>query len=273
MDLKEHAGYTYATIRTAFNRSSELVYEYGDMGDINISSILTKAIQDVGRFSENWSSDVVYAMDMLRDLSQEKKKPEEEYDEVFVFGIRKDGVDCRTALMHRLLESRDPGPFNGFVHADRAYRRVLAVRVRLHADGRADFSLRDISNGFSRIDPVDMEEGRLKDVPFADGRNPQPSGDGFAIDPVDIERIRKNGYVRFEAAELEGSDLVKDGCSEDVGCTGIYGSYPDGISIGKSEDNCVCRIYRVSGSCAVCWTNRWYECYPEAKELVRQHSM
>lgn len=174
-------GNTYATVRYAFNKSKDLISEDGDMGSVNISGILTRIIQDVGRFAERWASDVLYDLDNIRLLCHSEYILEDEIDEVFPIAIRRDGVDSGNFLMNRLVDTQR-GPITSYVHPNQTYRRILGVRVRVSHEymgqhwhkPRVTCVLRDMTDSFLFINRADIDEkGSLIHPPFPDG-NPEP---------------------------------------------------------------------------------------------------
>ena len=173
---------TYATLREAYDKAKTIVEEYGDLGDINISSILTRIIQDTGRFAERWASDVLYNLDDVRTLCLSHYPLEQDIDEVFVIAIRRDGVDGENFFMNR-LKGTNRGPYDPYVYPTQVYRRVLAVGVKISYDrGGHRYSrpqvvcvLKDITDEIIRINPADLDtDGSLFESPFKSGVNPTP---------------------------------------------------------------------------------------------------
>lgn len=280
MNINDLRGQTYATVRRAFNSAAEICYEYGDMGSVNNTGILIHIIQDVGRFSENWSSDALLDLERLRQLSHATFTLDSPFDEIITFGIRRDGVDHMGYLMNRLLETMDRTW--GYIYPERKYRRILAVRIRAHRDKalsctRVDFSLRNITNALHGVEDADLMPDRMSAVqlPFPDGMSPEPVSAKANIDMADIRRIMKEGYVRFEAVPVPASVIDAEGTCRCVACTGIYGRYPDSVPRKpKMDEDCVCRVYRFgNGQAAVCWLNRLYMGYEEAIRLVDEAKM
>lgn len=280
MDINELRGQTYATVRRAFNSAGEICYEYGDMGSVNNTGILTRIIQDVGRLSESWSSDALINLERLRQLSHATFVLDRPFDEIVTFGIHRDGVDHMGYLMNRLLETMDRTW--GYIYPERMFRRILAVRIRAHRDEefsctRVDFSLRDIMNTLHGVEDADLMPDRASAVPlpFPGGTNPEPASVKDNIDLADIRRIMKNGYVRFEAVPVPASVIDAEGTCRCVACTAIYGRYPDNVPRKpRMDEDCVCRVYRFgNGQAAVCWLNRLYMGYEEAIKLVDEAKM
>ena len=280
MNINDLRGQTYATVRRAFNSAAEICYEYGYMGSVNNTGILTRIIQDVGRLSENWSSDALLNLERLRQLSHATFVLDRPFDEIIAFGIRRDGVDHMGYLMNRLLETMDRTW--GYIYPERKYRRILAVRVRARKDKalsctRVDFSLRNIMNTLHGVEDADLMPDRMSAVqlPFPDGTSPEPASTKDNIDPADIRRIIENGYTRFEAVPVPASVIDAEGTCQCVACIGIYGKYPDSVPRKpKMDEDCVCRVYRFgNGQAAVCWLNRLYMGYEEAIRLVDEAKM
>ena len=173
---------TPATIRVAFDRAGpdHAVVETGDLANINISSILTRIIQTVGRFSERWSSDALCEIDDIRTLCDNIFPVEENVDEIFVVGVRKDGVDGNSFVMSQLEKTTNN--VYSYCHAEPYYRAVLAVNVKVKSPETSQThrphvtcELRDITTHFLTIDPADKDaDGHLLTIPYANG-NPIPA--------------------------------------------------------------------------------------------------
>lgn len=271
-DIDILRGYTYATIRQAFNASAEICYESGNGGSANITSILTKIIHTVGRFNERYASDALYGLDKLRKIAEEEFALNEDrpFDEIIVFGIRQDGVDHAAYVMNRLLQTQ-MGPWD-YVYPKHDFRNILAVRARAWYDKdcrqvRTDFSLREIMNGLRNILACDMHCGSIAETPFPGGINPIPEN---SWDEADAARIRKEGYKAFHVHELSEADLESEGTNGHVSCTVIYGEYAEGGSkaVPDWKETQVCRVYRIGGASAVSFVDTWYDCYDEVKKLI-----
>lgn len=158
---------TSATIRYAFDKTDGCICtECGDPGSINLSGILTRIIQNVGRFAENWASDCLYTIDHIRSLCENTYSLEQEIDEIYCFGIRKNGVDHNAYIMNRLMENRH-GYWKEYTSAEPYYRRVLAVRVHVFQKSNSSAShiectLKDLTCSFNKINKADLDkEGKL----------------------------------------------------------------------------------------------------------------
>lgn len=176
---------TPATIRVAYEAEPKGILEEGYMSNINISSILTRIIQETGRFAELYASDVLYDIDRIRTLCENNYPLEEDIDEICGIGIRGSGVDGNSFLLPRLAGSIR-GPMSGFVFPEHTYRKILAVRVQVaaprDADGcllgrvRVKCELKDITHRFLRLDAADFDaSGKLRLPVYTDG-NPTPLG-------------------------------------------------------------------------------------------------
>lgn len=102
-----------------------------DSYDINLNTILTKLIQDAGRFCE------MYASDLFIDWTHILHTINSENDGIFAIGIRENGVDSNSYVSHHIKTD-----WNNYY-----YRRLYAVKVSHSADEIAKYvevELRDI---------------------------------------------------------------------------------------------------------------------------------
>jgi len=97
-------------IRNFDNAKRILCQESGSLENINMSSIATRLIQDVGRFCERFASDFVISWDIVRE-HLEPRPIDNPYRAVVVFGIRRSGVDHNTFFMSRLRNDNRHGFF------------------------------------------------------------------------------------------------------------------------------------------------------------------
>lgn len=155
--------HTPKTLWNAFNsQTASLAHASGRMGlnELNLSTIATILIQNVGRFAESYASDFLINWDIVEDFMKPRPILQEE-DCIFPFGIRRLGVDHTTFLMSRLKESRHGGVF---VNTDGNYRKVLALRVCITSakdhNGYPEINcwLKDITDTLIKIDPEDEKE-------------------------------------------------------------------------------------------------------------------
>lgn len=277
-DIDSLRGGTYATIRAAFNTSTEIMEEYGDAGHSNVSSIMTKIMQDVGRFSERHSSDAFFGLEKLYALAHEEYRvdPENPFDEIFCFGIRQDGVDHSDWVMDNLAKCRDH--FTGYVFPERHYRRVLAVRCRAAFDKdlrctRARFSLRDITHAFHAIEPADLKENGIDviNLPYEDRHEPEITTEYRKLDKTDIEKAKQESLKKFtweEASEKEYADLRKNGCAGEFKCYIVAGTHDDPVLLPDEKPEEVCRVFVSDGASVATWTKPGYEYYNGARDLV-----
>lgn len=191
---------TPATIRYTFDKqNTSICKEHGDLGSINITDILTRIIQDTGRFTENWASDCLYTIAHIRNLCENTYPLEQEIDEIYCLGIRKNGVDHNAYIMNQLMQSQR-GYLDTYVFAEPYYRRILAVRVHVFKeDGisspRVECELKDLTTSFHQINKADLDEnGKL--IPDYPNGNPVP------FDPYAESRKQKEGET---ACDVPGS--------------------------------------------------------------------
>lgn len=140
----------------------------GQVGNINISSIITKLIQETGRFTENYASDLLYDIDHVIAMTEKHKVMPGE-NVIIGFGIRENGVDGNSFLMNRLKDSLG---YYGYPDYARNYRKIYAVRIRNRykqpnmLDGIPDCEviLRDITHSLNKMDERDKTWNPDEDV-------------------------------------------------------------------------------------------------------------
>lgn len=169
---------TPATIRDAYDApdNTKPITENARVGEINISGILTRIIQDCGRFVERYASDALYSIDTIRTLCECRYPIEEPIDEIFCFGFRMDGVDHNAYILKNLYDSRRP-PYNDFVFATPYYRRILAVRVKVEMEDnypRLTCELKNITHKFHSLNKADLTESGNLIMPPYTSCNPTP---------------------------------------------------------------------------------------------------
>ena len=161
-------GRTPATIRSAFDAASAkscrmLAESEGDMGNINMSDVITVLIQYAGRFVERYASDLVISLDSLRMLTDRIFPVDGRIDEVFAFGMRRCGVDHNEFVISRLKDTMR-GTCDSFVYAEQVYRKVLAVHVVIDPAERAEgcphvsVVLCDITDDLYKMDGSDLDK-------------------------------------------------------------------------------------------------------------------
>ena len=131
---------------------------------INISSIQSRIINEVGRFAESFASDALYELETISDLlSEHMIEPGE--DCIIPFGIRRTGVDGTRFLMQRLI-SDCRYPTSGYLHPERCYRKILGVRIKIGVPpesvlglpfkARASVELKDLTDAFVKTSDADL---------------------------------------------------------------------------------------------------------------------
>lgn len=132
--------------------------------DINLSSIYDKLIRETGRWTERYASDLLIDIDAFkRQLAEITHRdtfdPEDSYEDIFGFGIRRDGVDGNAFIMSRLIGTVHK-PYN-YVCVSHEYRKILLLKVCYLMDDEKGFrfeaELRDATDSFSRIAETDLE--------------------------------------------------------------------------------------------------------------------
>ena len=97
------------------------VSHYTGTYDLNYSSILTKLIQETGRFCENFASDLfVDWQAVLRCIDTD-----DQIGDYFLFGLRENGVDHKEYVIHRIANDGRYWKHN--------YRALY--RLDIYADG------------------------------------------------------------------------------------------------------------------------------------------
>ena len=176
---------TPATVRRAFWESPTLKKELSSSpGQMNVTSILTAAMQIAGRFAERYVSDLLYELDRIRTLVGDGYVLDRDFDEIIVKAVRKDGVDGESFFLSRLEKTLHPmgfqaKPWEMYTSPETIYRRVLGCRVwaespRYGSPGRMGCELRDLTNSLLRMNQADFDDdGKLLMPPY-DGGNPVP---------------------------------------------------------------------------------------------------
>ena len=142
---------TPATVREAFSLADKtLVKEKSKRNDINMSSIATILIQNVGRFTERFASDFIIDWDSVRDLIKDAAPGD---NSIVVFGIRRNGVDHTTFLMNKLQEQAHMP----YLNVEAEYRKIFAVRVTMDEDGYLTAELKDLTDSFLRFHQSDTD--------------------------------------------------------------------------------------------------------------------
>lgn len=89
--------------------------------DGNISDIISKLIQDCGRFTERYNSDLFITLQSMHKELEHRKQPIDK-PMVYIYAMRESGVDSNSFMVCRLNEYKDnPAALEGY------YRRIYAV--------------------------------------------------------------------------------------------------------------------------------------------------
>lgn len=110
---------TYEELSLKFDKCDYMTSEVGFWSpsqgkyDINLSSILTELIKKAGQYCDYYASDLFYDWEDVQKFLGESK--DAGYENIFLFGFRKSGVDAKKVL----LES-----------STIIYRKILALRFR-----------------------------------------------------------------------------------------------------------------------------------------------
>ena len=77
---------------------------YSERWEINMSSIYTDLIHRVGRYTENYASDLIYVIDAI---NKALKDWDELDGKIFLVGIRYDGVDGNDSIAAKIRNHTD----------------------------------------------------------------------------------------------------------------------------------------------------------------------
>lgn len=77
---------------------------YSEKWEVNMSSIYTYLIHRVGRYTENYASDLIYVIDAI---NQALKDWDELDGRIFLIGIRYDGVDDNESIAAKIRNKAD----------------------------------------------------------------------------------------------------------------------------------------------------------------------
>ena len=105
--------------------------------DINLSSILTKLIQDTGRFVEHYASDILITLRNLDDWLQNKNFKHD----VLLFGLREFGVDHEAYIRSTIENFGDPNTNQTLIKSH--YRKIYAIEGKAK-DGTLTIHLKNV---------------------------------------------------------------------------------------------------------------------------------
>lgn len=104
-------------LKTTISPESKTTYEY----DGNISDIISTLIQDCGRFTESYNSDLFITLQSMHKELEHRDAPITE-PMLYVYAIRQSGVDSNEFMFNRINEYKDePHALNDY------YRRIYLV--------------------------------------------------------------------------------------------------------------------------------------------------
>lgn len=154
------------TFNQSYAKTIETAEGLGD--DINMSGILTHLIQQTGRFTEHYASDLFISWNsVLRTLDECVKKRPKIADDIqeinyIIFGIRKSGVDGNTFAFHRLMETRN-NPIYDYIYPEHVYRKIFGLKLTVTwelARHIVTAELKDLTNCSFRPTHKDKESMR-----------------------------------------------------------------------------------------------------------------
>lgn len=144
---------TPATVRRAFAwEDTTILTDTGHKSSINISSIASRLIQEVGRYTESYASDFLFNWAEVERIIKEAEPGD---NSIVTFGIRKQGVDHTTFLMSHLSESCHKDP-NTFLHPEQYYRKVYALRITCNDEGYIRAELKNITCSLHHLSKEDI---------------------------------------------------------------------------------------------------------------------
>lgn len=131
--IKTFARQTNGPVITETGSYSQNLKKY----NVNLSSIATFLIQNVGRFCEHYASDFLITWN---DVTQALKTEKQNFRELIFFGIRKSGVDHDSYILSNLETHHH---LAGYI--EQYYRKIFAVEIRAE-DGYVWVTLKDVTN-------------------------------------------------------------------------------------------------------------------------------
>lgn len=161
---KGYLNQTYDTFRQAFRNAKTLASEESSADMLSAPECLTGLIQNVGRFAESYASDLLYDLKPIWYLMQGVLPEKKGMDEIYVFGIRKNGVSNGPQVMATLMEG--VGPYQPYLLPYMRYRKILALKVMVyqnHGEWRINIKFADITDSLVRPEESDLDAlGKLK---------------------------------------------------------------------------------------------------------------
>lgn len=113
--------YAYKTIT-----ADGYISSYSGKFEVNHSSILTRLIQEAGRYCERFASDLfIDWQSVLRYIDEAEESPAEE--KTFLFGFRQDGVDGNSFIESRFTSG-------AYAYPEKEYRSLWRLDIQIIAD-------------------------------------------------------------------------------------------------------------------------------------------
>lgn len=140
------------TLQKAFdNTTNRLAKTSGELKDINTSDIASCLIQECGRWAESYSSDMLVTWNIIQRYLDGSNPPPEDGHLLFIFGIRRNGVDGPMSVMARITQGI--GPFNHYLDTE-LYRRILGLEINI-ADNMCSMTLKNIEHQLGYLNKKD----------------------------------------------------------------------------------------------------------------------
>jgi hypothetical protein len=136
---------------------------------MNISSVVNRIIQNVGRFTENYAGDVLIELSHIYAMTKPHKIEPGGESVVIGIGIRENGVDHNQYIMKRLAETANESSVLTYPVVQKYYRKVLAVEItnqktKSFNDVYCTVKLFDITKNLGQMTKEDMEWDECKQV-------------------------------------------------------------------------------------------------------------
>lgn len=108
--------------------------ETGSYRNINTSHTLTKLIQETGRFTERFASDLFIDWQHVENIIGYGNwmRPKNNETHYLAFGIRRDGVDGNAYVIRNLLNTAKGN--GSCMWADKIYRKLFILKIQLTYD-------------------------------------------------------------------------------------------------------------------------------------------
>lgn len=122
--------------------------ETGSYGNINTSQTLTRLIQETGRFTERFASDLFIDWKHVENIIGYGNwmRPKNNETHYLAFGIRRDGVDGNAYVIRQLIDTTDKR--SAYLNAEKTYRRLFILKIQLTYDEiqlQKGFNMNDIT--------------------------------------------------------------------------------------------------------------------------------